>query len=125
MRSLWNEADRKNLLVRIDKLPPNAEPRWGRMSAAQTLAHLADWMRMLTGELKVKSRNTPFRFPVIKQLIIYAAPFPKNVPTAPELLKTNPVEWADTTIRLTTVRDRSRIGSSASRVTRTPWVLRS
>ena len=40
-------------------------------------------------------------------------------------LAVNPVEWADTTIRLTTVRDRSRIGSSASRVTRTPWVLRS
>lgn len=95
MRSLWNEIDRKNLLVRIDKLRPNATPRWGRMSAAQTLAHLADWMRMLTGELKVKNRNTPFRFPVIKQLIIYVAPFPKNVPTAPELQKTDPGEWAD------------------------------
>ncbi len=95
MRSLWNEIDRKNLLVRIDKLAPNAKPRWGRMSAGQTLAHLADWMRVLTGDLKVKNKNTPFRFPVIKHLIIYVAPFPKNVPTAPELLKADPVEWTD------------------------------
>lgn len=34
----------------------------------------------------MKSKNLPLRFTPIKQLIIYAAPFPKGAPTAPELL---------------------------------------
>jgi hypothetical protein len=95
MHSLWNEVDRTNLLTRVDKLTPNLKPLWGRMSASQTLAHLTDWMRMAIGELKVASKKTPLRFPPLKQLLIYVLPFPKNVPTSPELLKSDPGPWTE------------------------------
>ena len=95
MQSLWNEAERKDLLARLDKMRPNVKPLWGRMSAPQTVAHLADWTRMAIGAIKVESKNTPFRFPVIKQILIYVAPFPKNLPTAPELQKSEPGEWSE------------------------------
>ena len=36
----------------------------------------------------------PIRFTPLKQLIIFAAPFPKGTPTAPELLVRQPREWA-------------------------------
>jgi hypothetical protein len=95
MQSLWNEVDRTNLLTRLDKLTPNIKPLWGRMSAHQTLAHLTDWMRMAIGELKVSSKKTPLRFPPLKQLLIYVLPFPKNLPTSPELLKSDPGPWSE------------------------------
>jgi len=34
------------------------------------------------------------RYSPIKQLVIYWLPFPKNVPTAPELLAGKPGDWA-------------------------------
>src|SRR5215212_8038385 len=95
MQSLWNEVDRRNLLVRLDKLSPNMKPLWGRMSAGQTVAHLSDWMRMAIGAIRVESRNTPFRFPVIRHLLLYVVPLPKNLPTARELQKTEPGNWPD------------------------------
>ena len=38
------------------------------------------------GDLPVASKTLPIRYPPLKQLIIYVAPFPKGAPTAPELL---------------------------------------
>jgi hypothetical protein len=64
------------------------------MTAPQMLAHLADWMLMATGELMVAPKNRPLRFPPIKQLVIYWLPFPRGVPTAPELVSRKPSAWA-------------------------------
>ena len=57
------------------------------------LSHLADWMLMAKGELKTAAINGPLRYAPLKQLVIYWLPFPKNVPTAPELLGRKPLEW--------------------------------
>ena len=56
------------------------------MNASGMMAHLNDSYRMVLGDLKVKSKNLPLRYPGIKQLVIYALPFPKGAPTAPELI---------------------------------------
>jgi uncharacterized protein DUF1569 len=85
-RTLWNESDRGHLLARVERLRPDMHPLWGKMSATQMLTHLTDWMRMGTGELAVAPRRNFLRYPGVKHLIIYVAPFPKEVPTAPELI---------------------------------------
>jgi hypothetical protein len=97
MHSLWNEVDRRNVLARFEKLAPNMKPLWGRMSGPQTVAHLADWFRMAIGAIRVESKKTPLRFTPIKLLVIYVLPFPKNVPTAPELQKSEPGVWTEDT----------------------------
>ena len=56
------------------------------MNAGAMVAHLNDSYRMCLGELKVKSKNLPLRYTPIKQLVIYALPWPKGAPTAPELI---------------------------------------
>lgn len=103
-KTLWNETDREELLARFDKLRPDSRPLWGKMNASQMVTHLTEWMRLATGELKSAPRNKPMRYPVIKQFIIYAMPWPKGVPTAPELLERKPSGWeqerADFTARL-------------------------
>ena len=58
------------------------------------LAHLADWMLMAKGELATAPKNRLLRFPPLKQLAIYWLPFPRGVPTAPELISRKPAEWA-------------------------------
>ena len=100
MQSLWNEVDRRNILARLEKLAPNMKPVWGRMSAQQTVAHLADWFRMAIGAIRVESRNTPFRFTPLKQLLIYVMPLPRNLPTARELQKSEPGVWTEDTREL-------------------------
>jgi hypothetical protein len=84
--TMWDPAVRATFAERAKKLSAGTRPAWGRMNASAMLAHLNDSYRMCTGELKVKSKNTPLRFTPIKQLIIYVVPFPKGAPTAPELI---------------------------------------
>jgi len=63
------------------------------MTAPQMICHLADSAKMALGDLPVASKRLPIRYPPLKQLIIYALPFPKSAPTAPELLARAPREW--------------------------------
>lgn len=101
-KSLWNERDRKELLHRVERLSPDAVPRWGRMNAPQMLAHLAKWMQMAEGGLETAEIKLPMRYPPLKQFVIYWMPWPKGIPTAPELRCKDQFDW-DT--ELTAVRE--------------------
>jgi hypothetical protein len=87
MPTLRNAADRAAILARLDRLTGAETPRWGRFTVPQMLAHMSDACRMALGELSVKPRGLPWlvRFPV-KLLILHVLPFPKNAPTAAELV---------------------------------------
>jgi hypothetical protein len=92
-KSLSDARARQELLDRLERLTPETPARWGKMNAPQMLAHVADWMLMAKGEIKAAAKKRPLRYPVIKQLVIYWLPFPKGVPTAPELIRRKPVDW--------------------------------
>jgi hypothetical protein len=92
-RSLADAAARQQLVARLGRLRPEARPIWGRMTAPRMLAHLTDWMLMASGDLLVADKKAVLRYPPIKQIVIYWLPFPKGVPTAPELLARKPAEW--------------------------------
>ena len=93
-KSLWNAQARLELLDRLERLSPSASPLWGRMNAPQMLAHLVDWMEMLRGGIHTVGRKSPLRYPPLKQLAVYWLPFPKGVPTSPELISRKPSDWA-------------------------------
>ena len=57
MPTLWNGADRQNLVTRIRRISPDAQARWGRLSARGMMAHLHESARMALGELDVPRRN--------------------------------------------------------------------
>ena len=86
MKTFWDVAAREEFCRRVDRLTPAASAQWGKFNSTEMLAHLNDAMRMALGDLHVKSKKMPLRYPPLKQLIIYALPFPKGAPTAPELL---------------------------------------
>jgi hypothetical protein len=57
------------------------------MTAPQMIVHVVDGLKMATGELPTEEKKRPIRFTPLKQFIIYGPPFPKSVPTSPELLE--------------------------------------
>jgi hypothetical protein len=101
-KSLSNALARQELLDRLERLSPQSKPRWGKMTAHQMLAHLADWMLMAKGDLKTAPMKRLLRYPPLKQLAIYWLPFPKGVATAPELLGRKPSPWS---VELAAVRE--------------------
>jgi hypothetical protein len=84
--TMWDSALRASFVERSTKLTPETKPAWGKLTASAMVAHLNDSYRMCLGELTVEQRSGLLRYTPIKQLIIYILPFPKSVPTAPELL---------------------------------------
>ena len=86
MPTFWDAATRDDICRRVERLTPDAKAQWGKFNVTEMLAHLNDAMRMAIGELPVEPKNMPLRYFPLKQLIVYALPFPKGAPTAPELL---------------------------------------
>lgn len=93
MKSIWKASTRDELRARLARLTPESKAQWGRLTAPQMVAHLADCSRMTLGDLPVAPKRLPIRYPPLKQLIIYCLPFPKGAPTAPELIRRVPGDW--------------------------------
>jgi hypothetical protein len=102
MKSIFNPAVHRELQDRVQRLTPQQRPQWGSMSAAQMVAHLADSLRMASGELEVAPKKAPFRYSPLKELALYVLPIPKGLPTAPELIARKPAEW---TAEVATLRE--------------------
>jgi hypothetical protein len=94
MKSIWQDESRRELSARVGALASDRPAAWGKFTAPKMVCHLADSLKMAMGDLKVARRTLPIRYPPLKQLIIYWAPFPKGAPTAPELLAREPREWS-------------------------------
>ena len=80
MKTLWNESVRRELHDRVNRLRPDAQAAWGKMNAAEMMAHLVEGMRLGAGEIpskprKVISRRWPFNL-----LFMYVLPMPKEIP---------------------------------------------
>ncbi|HVC19468.1 MAG TPA: DUF1569 domain-containing protein [Vicinamibacterales bacterium] len=86
MQALWQADVRGDLAGRVARLHPATPARWGRFTPARMLAHVNDSLRMALGELAVAPKAGPLRYPPLRTLAVYVLPFPRNVPTAPELL---------------------------------------
>jgi uncharacterized protein DUF1569 len=88
---VWHQA----LLARFRGLRPEAPGRWGRMTAPQMLAHLADQMRYTLGEYRVTLHHGALRWPLAKQAVMYWLPWPKGrIKGSPEMFLTPPGSWS-------------------------------
>jgi len=107
MPSLADRTDRARLADRVCALTAEATPRWGRMNAAQMLAHCADALRNATGELPIALVPMPFaRNGLVRWLMIDLVPFPKGAPTARELRARAPASIAEERDALLALLDR-------------------
>ena len=93
MQSIFQPADCKALLDRIDKLQDGAPGQWGKMTVAQMLRHCQQPVKVALGELQLKHSLIGKLFgKMAKRSFLKNETFKKNLPTAPEfLVKTQPV----------------------------------
>jgi len=107
MKSLLDPACRDRLLARFRRLSPDAPPRWGRLTAPQMLAHVADQMRYTLGEYRVTLRRGVLRWPPAKQALMYWLPWPKGrIKGSPEMFLTPPTTWSGDLVTFESLLDR-------------------
>ncbi|MEM9554757.1 MAG: DUF1569 domain-containing protein [Acidobacteriota bacterium] len=97
MPTLRDSRDRADLLRRIDALTPEHQGRWGTLTAARMMCHVADQLRVALGEMPSKDRTTLLSRTLVKRLVLSGwLPIPKGrVRTVPEMLSTPETAWHD------------------------------
>ena len=84
--SIFTPDVQQVLTRRLAALQPDSQPRWGRMSAHQTVYHLADAFRLVLGERPITFRVGPL-MRVVGRVAAFSLPmpWPKGVETASEV----------------------------------------
>src|SRR5438045_4128838 len=99
MKTLVNDADRAEILARMERVRMDSPRRWGKMSSHQMVCHLADSFRGVMGEKALSVKPGNFGRGVVKWMALYSGiPWPHGTPTMPEVDQmiggTRPVEFA-------------------------------
>jgi hypothetical protein len=84
MKTIRNEADRTNLIERINKLSGNESALWGKMNVSQMVSHLVQSGEMPFGHNMPDYSNFMSKN-VVKPLVLYVLPMPKEVKTSTEM----------------------------------------
>jgi len=115
--TLLDTADREAILLRLRRLQPAAQPRWGVLTAPRMVCHLADALRVGLGELTTQRVDNALGRTLLKWLVVYSPlrPPPGKVQTAPEMLTSAPTSWAEDLANVETL-----VGRMATTTTTAP-----
>jgi hypothetical protein len=89
MKNLFDGSVADHVKTRLGKLEPHSERRWGKMTAAQMLAHCSVSMQWAVGEVVPEKGPLPVRLigRLVKPLVFRNDdPLRKNSPTAKSLV---------------------------------------
>jgi hypothetical protein len=87
MQNLFEPATKKAILDRLGALTPGAARQWGKMTAAQMMAHCSRAMEAGTGDNPRKQALIGKIFgPFVKKAFLGEKPFGKNSPTDPTFI---------------------------------------
>jgi hypothetical protein len=82
MKNFFNPSDTREILDRINRLTPESKPLWGKMTAAQMMAHCSILLRVARGLDKPKRRFLGILLGwAVKETFFGKKPHPKNSPT--------------------------------------------
>jgi hypothetical protein len=84
MRTIRNRSDREDLIRRINNLTGKEKAAWGRMNINQMVSHLVQAGELPFSE-SLPDRSSFFSRTIVKPLILYVLPMPKEVKTSPEM----------------------------------------
>jgi hypothetical protein len=95
MPTLLDPAECERTLQRLGTLTADSKPLWGRMNAAQMLAHCRVAMEVAQGKMQLKRMWLGFLIgPLVKRMVVGPKPFQRNGPTAPEFRMTGEHDFA-------------------------------
>ena len=107
-KSLLDQSVQQECLDRINKLSPETQPQWGKMDAAQMLAHCAEVTEVMNGSKPLA--GTPFLAKLFKGMIRNAVvndvPYKQSLRTHPQYLVADQRTFAAEKERLITAMTR-------------------
>src|SRR5437899_2664955 len=107
MHSLFDSADRQSILGRLAQLQPGAERQWGKMTAAQMMAHCSVALEVATGDRPRKQKLIGKIFgPFVRSSLLGEKPFGRNSPTDPAFIITEEKDFEAEKRRLAGIVDR-------------------
>lgn len=95
MKNLFNQEDNKELLDRLQKLSPDSQKQWGKMTVSQMLLHCQKPLEVAEQKLQVKRGLISFLFGKMMKakLINKGESFKQNLPTAKEFIVDTDVDF--------------------------------
>lgn len=87
MKTIFDEATRQELIVRINTLNADSAAQWGKMSIFQMVKHCRLWQEMILGKIQCKRVFIGRLFGKIAlwQALKDDKPMVRNAPTSPDL----------------------------------------
>jgi uncharacterized protein DUF1569 len=122
MKNLFDATVANQVKTRLEKLEPQSERQWGKMNAAQMLAHCSMSMQWAVGEVAPEKEALPARLMgrLIKPMVFRNDdPFRKNSPTARSLIVVGERDLGKERDRLSGLIDKFAAGGAAG-CTRNP-----
>jgi hypothetical protein len=116
MKNLFDATVANQVKTRLGKLEPQSERHWGKMTAAQMLAHCSLSMQWAVGELMPEKGALPVRLMgrLIKPMVFRNEdPLRRNSPTAPSLIVVDQRDLDKERDRLSRVIDKFAAGGPA------------
>ena len=116
MKNLFDAAVANQIKVRLGKLEPQSERRWGRMTAAQMMAHCSVSMQWAVGEVVPEKGALPARLMgrLVKPMVFRNEdPLRKNSPTAKSLIVADQRDLDKERERLSALIDQFASGGAA------------
>ncbi|MFB9275527.1 DUF1569 domain-containing protein [Cohnella cellulosilytica] len=90
MKSIFDRDHTTEILERIDRLTPQSQPQWGKMNAAQMLAHCSAFQEIASGASFQKRGWLGILIGgFVKSTFYNDKPTPRNMSTFPELVVTD------------------------------------
>ena len=100
-KTLFDPAQRQEMVDRIRGLSPASQRRWGRMTAPQMVAHLTDQMFHCLGDRPCTPVPSILRWTPLRHASIYWIPWPKGrLKGPPDAFLTQPGSWPVDAARL-------------------------
>jgi hypothetical protein len=115
MKNLFDATVANQVKSRLEKLEPQSERRWGKMTAPQMLAHCSVSMQWAVGELAPEKAALPARLigRLVKPMVFRNEdPLRRNSPTAKSLIVTGERDLAKERDRLSGLIDKFAAGGA-------------
>ena len=122
MKNLFDATVANEVKTRLEKLEPQSERQWGKMTLPQMLAHCSASMQWAIGETVPEKGALPLRLMgrLVKPLVFRNEdPIRKSVPTAKSLIVADERDMSEERNRLSRLIDKFASGKAAG-CTRNP-----
>jgi hypothetical protein len=94
VNNIYDQLALEGIIARIDHLSPHSTPLWGKMNAAQMLAHCSVFQSIAMGELSpARGLLGKLIGKLVSPVFYNDKPLPKNMSTIPEMIMDNEADF--------------------------------